>query len=251
MIRESSVLSASSFFNSLIVSTRLRQGFQSADELSRWDETVQKVFPVEMVERGLRLIGGGVASGTDFSGANMSEDALRIACGMLHSVGNQIPGRLTPLRSSDIGVDQSSVLVARAKAEKHGACVFTGIEGALDVNALEQVSQMLPLAFASKADAAAAYDDVETFLVENSHWALPCDRLSFCLVHRRMCPLHPGLILRGGSEWKPAEELRQSVREWPSSQIPRPWWHEFLLPGDGAQDDAPKWDPLICNTAGL
>jgi hypothetical protein len=175
---------------------------------------------------------------TDYSGLDSPADALPTAVHAFCKVHEVPPPPIRFVRSCDIGHIQQYVLAQRSRLNSGGAhCVFTDLLDALDEKASIMVDAMAPREGASPAEAAAAYVQMESYLLSESKWAFPSDQVAFCTVHKQMCPMHVGWVLGMRSGGCSASDLLASRTDEVGAEVamahaavPQPWWTTPDLP---------------------
>ena len=75
-------------------------------------------------------------------------------------------------------------------------CVHMNLIGALDIDAMAIVNDLLPPDSATLVESKTAYESITEFLIGNARWAFSPGKRDYCLVHREMCPVNPGHAVR-------------------------------------------------------
>ena len=156
------------------------------------------------------------------------------------------------------------MLLGRSRANCNQSCVFTDLANCLHTDAASLLASMRPAADAPLETAKQAYAAMTEYLLESFHWAVPVSQHSFCLAHKRMCPLHPGYALlhhhslaaaeaAATKDANPMPELEQACEHTPA------WWaaeslrksFPILQNKDGQMLKDPQHRPLIVNVSGI
>ena len=164
------------------------------------------------------------------------------------------------VRSCDVGSPQQSVLAARARARGGLSCLFTDIHDCLHSTALSMQSSLVPDRTALDDTAGHAFAELDAWMVGNCHWAVPPNHGAWCLVHKRICPMHPGFVfdawangsfhiasMMTTSDSSTSPSLCESSCHQCDNQFV-PWW---LKPSMFQMHDSAGPKPLIVSASGL
>jgi hypothetical protein len=95
---------------------------------------------------------------------------------------------------------------------------------------------------------------LDEYLMDNASWALPPNKCGFCLVHKRPCPVNPGLVIASRRLGLSPEQISSDMAPPTSAPVPHEAWWASELPSaieDGTDSDSAKQEPLSINISGL
>jgi hypothetical protein len=218
------------------------------DALVKWDEVIANSIVGLEADRLKVVLESSIFGTTDYSGLDTPADTLPRAIQGFCRVHNVPPPPVRFVRSCDVGHIQQYVLVQRSRLTSGAShCVFTDLLDALDAKARAMVTAMEPREGASLAEAAAAYSQMESYLLAECKWAFPSSQTAWCEVHRQKCPMHVGCILGARSGASEAIYLLTSSAggaATASAAIGQPWWASL-------DPIEPSQPPIVIHVAGL
>ena len=133
----------------------------------------------------------GMILNTDYSGLDCPREAMEMGIQALKRVLDlEIPGSVLRVgRTCDKGAIQKRVQVELARSFDfeggHQHCHFEDILHRLPKSAQDYISAATPNKSAPKADRAAAFGAIATWIMQNRSWLFSLDAESYCCVHDR------------------------------------------------------------------
>ena len=141
---------------------------------------------------------------SDYSGAAGEFEAAYQLAAALRGSGNAtlaqygelvpdscLPKALRCTRFCDNGSVQQGVLCEISRLSRGQICVMQDLNDRLPVEARQVLDAMLPDEKVSSAECAAAYRNMQNYLIDNKDWIFPDGACSWCCVHEKQCPLFP------------------------------------------------------------
>ena len=225
-----------------------RLGPETVEEAGEWPAHVcAKVLERGLGDRALTLLSQGALCYSDYSGIDLTREAIRIIVPALsEAVGQPRPPDVRHVRASDKGEAQQLVLSRQAQRSNSGGCVFGDLTTRVAPNAEKWIAQVL-----EANDGAVSNKNIHVFLKDNGAWAYRFASYCHCLAHKQQCPLYPGVYTKfphpdedddSCSPTPPRKTARKAQQSFSSSAHGTPWWKP-LLPFGGR--------PLVISCAGL
>ena len=236
---------------------------------------VSKLQLVGLASQAMDAMSSGMLLSTDYSGFDFPKEAIRVAVAALEKAEGKCNPEIKFVRACDWGEVQQRVLKKQSEViDGSACCVFKSINDRLPAIATQWIMQQGEVKSMSKAAAAAANEEIATWLDKNSSWVFESEATSECLVHHQQCWAYPGMALHrkltakhdptymdppqplrvaasaGADEIHGDSKRRRLTRE-PSSEIGTkglPWWERLDLSSDA---DGKFEAPLVFNVAGF
>ena len=179
---------------SMSTDNALPTGPKTRTELGKWDDRLGALLMAKQLAKPVYvLLRSGVLYHSEYSGYDSPAEGLRMFLPTLaHLLGEPTPD-FTITKAADWGPAQQFVL-KRASADMHdfASCVLGDISERLHPDALALVEGLAPKKHLK--DGAGRNKQIDEYLLKNRQWAAPLSATSWCFVHHRPCPVHPGFV---------------------------------------------------------
>ena len=171
-----------------------RAGFLTKEEISHWERNLLGPLPKDMLQRAHHTLTRGVLYCSDFSGYDAPRECLRLLTQHLDSVWPNALEKLwfKAVRSCDWGKQQQRMLMKQSAVLDQGqCCVFGDIVDRPPTFAREWLQTMKPAKGLDAAASALKNKEISHYLSQHGKLLLGKKSTSFCLMHKKNCPVFP------------------------------------------------------------